>query len=640
MKPFISLCMIVKNEDKVLGRCLSSVAHLVDEVIVVDTGSTDRTKEIAAKYTTGIYDFEWINDFSAARNFAADKASGEWILVLDADEYIDEDNFKDFVQEIKDDQNQFDAYTVKILNFTGNFGESLVQNAHDRVYKNNGEIQYIRKIHEQFHHRQGKPLNIKLSSLQVFHSGYLNQVVNEKDKGSRNIDLLEDEKSFGSSAAFDHFNYGNEYASKGDYSKALESYLEAYKGKGDFRLNWVSTTLVQIIVCLMQLKRYNDALNVIGDAERIYTNSAEIQFLRGEIFFLRGQMDDAKQVFHQIIDHQDKYNHIILRPDLKDQKPHLRLAEIYLYEEDYKNAIHHYSSVININKHNHEAIKKMISILNKFHTAEEIANFITTKELVNSINIQDYVKASFDIGEPHLALKLLEGFEENHPLLYKIGQLKNGCMNKALNMEEIDEILNVSVMKDLVKANWINILDVFLLREMNKKNRKVAELMVDFEQEKVFKDFAAMLTENTFNEELDENLFIFALQTLIQYRRIDLCKDLLNEKMQYLNKKSISKVAALLYVNGLKADALQIYEKSDWNYFNEQDFINIINSLLETNNVVNAVEIAKYALAIYEQDFRFYKLIVENTKDRNLYTETLQKARMFFVESPYLKQLI
>ena len=70
----ISLCMIVKNEEKLLARCLDSVAGLMDEIIIVDTGSTDRTKEIAARYTDKIYDFEWVQDFSAARNFAFSKA--------------------------------------------------------------------------------------------------------------------------------------------------------------------------------------------------------------------------------------------------------------------------------------------------------------------------------------------------------------------------------------------------------------------------------------------------------------------------------------------------------------------------------------------------------------------------------------
>ena len=84
----ISLCMIVKNEEAVLARCLDSVADLVDEVVIVDTGSTDRTREIAAKYTDRIFDFKWVHDFSAARNYAFSLASCEYIYSADADEVL------------------------------------------------------------------------------------------------------------------------------------------------------------------------------------------------------------------------------------------------------------------------------------------------------------------------------------------------------------------------------------------------------------------------------------------------------------------------------------------------------------------------------------------------------------------------
>lgn len=92
----ISLCMIVKNEEKILARCLDSVAELCDEVIIVDTGSTDATREIARRYTEHVYDFEWIDDFSAARNFAFSKATGEYIYSADADEVLDEENRRRF----------------------------------------------------------------------------------------------------------------------------------------------------------------------------------------------------------------------------------------------------------------------------------------------------------------------------------------------------------------------------------------------------------------------------------------------------------------------------------------------------------------------------------------------------------------
>lgn len=84
----ISLCMIVKDEEVVLARCLESVCKLVDEIIIVDTGSTDCTKQIAARYTTAIYDFKWQYDFSAARNFAFSKATKEYIMWMDADDVI------------------------------------------------------------------------------------------------------------------------------------------------------------------------------------------------------------------------------------------------------------------------------------------------------------------------------------------------------------------------------------------------------------------------------------------------------------------------------------------------------------------------------------------------------------------------
>lgn len=94
----ISVCMIVKNEERVLARCLDSLRGLADEIIIVDTGSTDATKRIAAEYTDRIYDFAWTGDFSEARNFAFSKAGMEYIYSADADEVLDEENRTAFLQ--------------------------------------------------------------------------------------------------------------------------------------------------------------------------------------------------------------------------------------------------------------------------------------------------------------------------------------------------------------------------------------------------------------------------------------------------------------------------------------------------------------------------------------------------------------
>lgn len=94
----ISVCMIVKNEEAVLARCLTSLLGIADEIIIVDTGSTDKTKEIAANYTNHIYDFTWVHDFSAARNFAFSKATKDYIYSADADEVLEEIDRRKFLQ--------------------------------------------------------------------------------------------------------------------------------------------------------------------------------------------------------------------------------------------------------------------------------------------------------------------------------------------------------------------------------------------------------------------------------------------------------------------------------------------------------------------------------------------------------------
>lgn len=145
----ISVCMIVKNEECVLERCLKSFADLVEEIIIVDTGSTDRTKEIAAKYTDKIYDFAWQDDFAAARNFSFSKATKEYIYVADADEIIDEENRKKFwkiKQVLLPEIEVVQMYYTNQLECgsTYNFDQEL----RPKLYKRLRPFQWVDQIHE------------------------------------------------------------------------------------------------------------------------------------------------------------------------------------------------------------------------------------------------------------------------------------------------------------------------------------------------------------------------------------------------------------------------------------------------------------------------------------------------------------
>lgn len=146
----ISLCMIVKNEEKVLARCLDSIVDLMDEIVIVDTGSTDATKEIAARYTDKIYDFAWIQDFSAARNFAFSKATKDYIYTADADEVLDVENhsrFADLKQVLLPEIEMVQMkYGNQLSHGTAyNFDEEY----RPKLFKRLREWTWIEPVHEQ-----------------------------------------------------------------------------------------------------------------------------------------------------------------------------------------------------------------------------------------------------------------------------------------------------------------------------------------------------------------------------------------------------------------------------------------------------------------------------------------------------------
>ena len=145
----ISVCMIVKNEEPRLRACLESLKPIADEIIVVDTGSTDGTKAIAAEYTDKIYDFEWIDDFSAARNFAFSKATMDYIYTADADEVIDEKNiglFKRIKELLPPEVEIVQMYYLNLMeeNTTYNSKREL----RPKLFKRIRTFEWINPIHE------------------------------------------------------------------------------------------------------------------------------------------------------------------------------------------------------------------------------------------------------------------------------------------------------------------------------------------------------------------------------------------------------------------------------------------------------------------------------------------------------------
>jgi len=171
--------MIVKNEEDVIERCLNSVAPLVDEIIIVDTGSTDRTKDIVKKFTDKIYDFKWIDDFSAARNYAFDQATMDYILWLDADDIILPEDSVKFIK-LKNDLT-FDIDVVMMYYNTAfdDHGRVIFSYFRERLSKRSLNFKWMEPVHEYL--QIGG--NIINSDVCITHAKI------KKEKSSRNLEI-------------------------------------------------------------------------------------------------------------------------------------------------------------------------------------------------------------------------------------------------------------------------------------------------------------------------------------------------------------------------------------------------------------------------------------------------------------------
>ena len=216
-KGSLSLCMIVKNEEQHLTRCLLSAQPAVDEMIIVDTGSTDRTKDIARAFGAKVFDFPWTNDFSEARNYSLSKASGDWILVLDADEVISSLDYAAIEKIIKKKASKPAAYTLVTRNYTNEVnskgwvandrkylreeaGTGWFPSAKVRLFVNDKRIQFQNPVHEFVEGTLEKAdIEIKTSDIPVHHYGRFDKAkILAKGKeyfllGKKKIDQMKDD---------------------------------------------------------------------------------------------------------------------------------------------------------------------------------------------------------------------------------------------------------------------------------------------------------------------------------------------------------------------------------------------------------------------------------------------------------------
>jgi tetratricopeptide (TPR) repeat protein len=289
----ISACLIVKNEAKNLDRCLRSLKGVVSEIVVVDTGSTDQTIKIAQKHDAKIGSFAWIDDFSAARNHALTLATGDWILLIDADEELASESrpyLKDAVI-----RPHFGGFNAEIVNFTGEHGEdSKYLHQAVRLFRRLPEIAFSGRIHEQITpalEEAGLPW-ANLPGFRILHYGYRPSVMAERNKLTRTIAALEREVREHANDPFNWFNLANAYV-VGEKWPEAEHAARMCARNAPSSYEYGALNYQFLTTALANQAKFVDALRACDEADARGYRGLFIEFERANVLFKVGNLEKA-----------------------------------------------------------------------------------------------------------------------------------------------------------------------------------------------------------------------------------------------------------------------------------------------------------------------------------------------------------
>lgn len=295
MNNSLSVCMIVKNEEKNLERCLESIKDIADEIVVVDTGSIDNTIEVAKEYTDKVISHKWNNDFSEARNISLENATKKWILILDADEALPQgEGIK--LKTILKQNPQFEAFHLRLVNYISNIdiGDAIVL----RVFKNNPKYRFRGRMHEQVIHsinENGGLNKVGSTDVKIAHYGYDPKEADVDAKQKRNLELL---LSYPDSDrdGYYYFSLGNEYTRNNEYDKALETYRksEEFQEKSGEVAVHLSYLAENVVKTLFAKESFMEAIDKVHQYQIKFKNFRDLYFLEALAYMECSRFTAAK----------------------------------------------------------------------------------------------------------------------------------------------------------------------------------------------------------------------------------------------------------------------------------------------------------------------------------------------------------
>lgn len=291
----ISVCIIAKNEEKYIEECLCKLKPYHHEIVLIDTGSTDRTVEIARKYTDRIFSFTWCNDFSAARNYAISKASHDLVLHIDCDEfveYIDEKSLQKLIRE-----NPKAAGRILLKNRFMQDGQPSVENVRLSRLADRRFFHYTGVIHEQLEPLASDTLKkVYDAPVTVLHVGYDGSEEEMRYKSLRNISLLEKALQDQGPDAYLYYQLGQSCMKLQDYEKAYDWFNLGLSMDVDPALDYVQIMVESYGYCLLDLKRNEEALQLLNIYDT-FAVRADFVFLMGLIYMNNAFFEEAIEEF-------------------------------------------------------------------------------------------------------------------------------------------------------------------------------------------------------------------------------------------------------------------------------------------------------------------------------------------------------
>ena len=295
----LTLCMIVKNEEDNLQACLQSVENIVDQIIIVDTGSTDNTKGICQKYNAEVFDFKWNKNFAEARNESIKYAKGEWILWLDADEKLNPDSLASLKNIISKTPEKPEIYKVNIKNFQRGDDYFYISDAH-RLFTNFKGIKFTGRIHEQVSHGLKKLGGWEYNSdIEILHYGYSLDEEQELQKNLRNQELLQQMITEKPDYAYGYYTLGQNYAQLKKNEEAVKYFKKSLK------LNQLSTEITAALYVtlgevLINLKQYDESEKFLKKSLQLADNQVGAYYLLYKVSELKEDYNKASKYLEKL----------------------------------------------------------------------------------------------------------------------------------------------------------------------------------------------------------------------------------------------------------------------------------------------------------------------------------------------------